>query len=234
MKVIKERKIVLITSLFFIALTFLALLFQREIIWNMVSGHFDASVSNIINLLAGKDLVTFFLHQIIAALKSTIFFIIIELLFIMVIPVFIIIVMFRAKKKEGWTKSSIAITSGYSLLLVSLLSFMVLFSVQSLHTYQNIHENVVTAKKTILAHNSQKIEDSLANIIDNPQKSVQKIKEVSKQLDGHTGVFTLLSEWLNKVKGFENLLTFGVVIGFLLILIAHISELYLLWKKPQN
>ncbi|EFR99014.1 hypothetical protein NT03LS_2900, partial [Listeria seeligeri FSL N1-067] len=49
-----------------------------------------------------------------------------------------------------------------------------------------------------------------------------------------TGVFTLLSEWLNKVKGYENLLTFGVVIGFLLILIAHISELYLLWKKPQN
>ncbi|MBC1867523.1 hypothetical protein HCA23_14290, partial [Listeria seeligeri] len=69
---IKERKIVLITSLFFIALTFLGLLFQREIIWNMVSGHFDFSVSNIINLLAGNDLVTFFLHQVVAALKSTV------------------------------------------------------------------------------------------------------------------------------------------------------------------
>ncbi|MBC1423865.1 hypothetical protein [Listeria seeligeri] len=230
---IKERKIVLITSLFFIALTFLGLLFQREIIWNMVSGHFDFSVSNIINLLAGNDLVTFFLHQVVAALKSTVILIIIELIFIMAVPVFIIIIMFRAKKKEGWKKTSIAITSGYSILLLSFLSFMILFSVQSLHTYQNIHQNVVTAKKAVLTHNSQEIEDTLANIMEDPQKALQKIKAVSKQLDDHTGVFTLLSEWLDKVKSYENLLIVGVVIGFLLILIAHITELYRLWQKPQ-
>ncbi|MBC1735224.1 hypothetical protein HB992_11165 [Listeria seeligeri] len=230
---IKERKIVLITSLFFIALTFLGLLFQREIIWNMVSGHFDFSVSNIINLLAGNDLVTFFLHQVVAALKSTVILIIIELIFIMAVPVFIIIIMFRAKKKEGWKKTSIAITSGYSILLLSFLSFMILFSVQSLHTYQNIHQNVVTAKKAVLTHNSQEIEDTLANIMEDPQKALQKIKAVSKQLDDHTGVFTLLSEWHDKVKSYENLLIVGVVIGFLLILIAHITELYRLWQKPQ-
>ncbi|MHC5409711.1 hypothetical protein ACYRE2_12495 [Listeria seeligeri] len=230
---IKERKIVLITSLFFIALTFLGLLFQREIIWNMVSGHFDFSVSNIINLLAGNDLVTFFLHQVVAALKSTVILIIIELIFIMAVPVFIIIIMFRAKKKEGWKKTSIAITSGYSILLLSFLSFMILFSVQSLHTYQNIHQNVVTAKKAVLTHNSQEIEDTLANIMEDPQKALQKIKAVSKQLDDHTGVFTMLSEWLDKVKSYENLLIVGVVIGFLLILIAHITELYRLWQKPQ-
>ncbi|MBC1934439.1 hypothetical protein [Listeria seeligeri] len=230
---IKERKIVLITSLFFIALTFLGLLFQREIIWNMVSGHFDFSVSNIINLLAGNDLVTFFLHQVVAALKSTVILIIIELIFIMAVPVFIIIIMFRAKKKEGWKKTSIAITSGYSILLLSFLSFMILFSVQSLHTYQNIHQNVVTAKKAVLTHNSQEIEDTLANIMEDPQKALQKIKAVSKQLDNHTGVFTLLSEWLDKVKSYENLLIVGIVIGFLLILIAHITELYRLWQKPQ-
>lgn len=230
---IKERKIVLITSLFFIALTFLGLLFQREIIWNMVSGHFDFSVSNIINLLAGNDLVTFFLHQVVAALKSTVILIIIELIFIMAVPVFIIIIMFRAKKKEGWKKTSIAITSGYSILLLSFLSFMILFSVQSLHTYQNIHHNVVTAKKAVLTHNSQEIEDTLANIMEDPQKALQKIKAVSKQLDDHTGVFTLLSEWLDKVESYENLLIVGVVIGFLLILIAHITELYRLWQKPQ-
>ncbi|MBC1486976.1 hypothetical protein VL806_14220 [Listeria seeligeri] len=230
---IKERKIVLITSLFFIALTFLGLLFQREIIWNMVSGHFDFSVSNIINLLAGNDLVTFFLHQVVAALKSTVILIIIELIFIMAVPVFIIIIMFRAKKKEGWKKTSIAITSGYSILLLSFLSFMILFSVQSLHTYQNIHQNVVTAKKAVLTHNSQEIEDTLANIMEDPQKALQKIKAVSKQLDDHTGVFTLLSEWLDKVKSYENLLIVGIVIGFLLILIAHITELYRLWQKPQ-
>ncbi|MBC2018968.1 hypothetical protein [Listeria seeligeri] len=230
---IKERKIVLITSLFFIALTFLGLLFQREIIWNMVSGHFDFSVSNIINLLAGNDLVTFFLHQVVAALKSTVILIIIELIFIMAVPVFIIIIMFRAKKKEGWKKTSIAITSGYSILLLSFLSFMILFSVQSLHTYQNIHQNVVTAKKAVLTHNSQEIEDTLANIMEDPQKALQKIKGVSKQLDNHTGVFTLLSEWLDKVKSYENLLIVGIVIGFLLILIAHITELYRLWQKPQ-
>ncbi|AHI55318.1 hypothetical protein ACP0AK_04795 [Listeria ivanovii] len=231
---IKERKIVLITSLFFIALTFLGLLFQREIIWNIVSGHFDFSVSNIINLLAGKDLVTFFLHQVVAALKGTVIFIIIELLFVIAISVFIIIVMFRAKKKEGWTKTSIAITSGYSLLLLSLVSFLILFSVQSLHTYQNVHDNVVTAKKTILTHNSQEVEDSLANIMDDPKKTIQKIKGVSKQLDEHTGVFTLLSEWLEKVKNAENMLFIGVMIGFLLILLAHISELYRLWQKRQS
>ncbi|MBM5695870.1 hypothetical protein D8Y04_11750 [Listeria seeligeri] len=230
---IKERKIVLITSLFFIALTFLGLLFQREIIWNMVSGHFDFSVSNIINLLAGNDLVTFFLHQVVAALKSTVILIIIELIFIMAVPVFIIIIMFRAKKKEGWKKTSIAITSGYSILLLSFLSFMILFSVQSLHTYQNIHQNVVTAKKAVLTHNSQEIEDTLANIMEDPQKALQKIKAVSKQLDDHTGVFTLLSEWLDKVKSYESLLIVGIVIGFLLILIAHITELYRLWQKPQ-
>ncbi|MBC1576976.1 hypothetical protein IA829_11920 [Listeria seeligeri] len=230
---IKERKIVLITSLFFIALTFLGLLFQREIIWNMVSGHFDFSVSNIINLLAGNDLVTFFLHQVVAALKSTVILIIIELIFIMAVPVFIIIIMFRAKKKEGWKKTSIAIISGYSILLLSFLSFMILFSVQSLHTYQNIHQNVVTAKKAVLTHNSQEIEDTLANIMEDPQKALQKIKAVSKQLDDHTGVFTLLSEWLDKVKSYENLLIVGIVIGFLLILIAHITELYRLWQKPQ-
>ncbi|MBC1886199.1 hypothetical protein [Listeria seeligeri] len=230
---IKERKIVLITSLFFIALTFLGLLFQREIIWNMVSGHFDFSVSNIINLLAGNDLVTFFLHQVVAALKSTVILIIIELIFIMAVPVFIIIIMFRAKKKEGWKKTSIAITSGYSILLLSFLSFMILFSVQSLHTYQNIHQNVVMAKKAVLTHNSQEIEDTLANIMEDPQKALQKIKAVSKQLDNHTGVFTLLSEWLDKVKSYENLLIVGIVIGFLLILIAHITELYRLWQKPQ-
>lgn len=230
---IKERKIVLITSLFFIALTFLGLLFQREIIWNMVSGHFDFSISNIINLLAGNDLVTFFLHQVVAALKSTVILIIIELIFIMAVPVFIIVIMFRAKKKEGWKKTSIAITSGYSILLLSFLSFMILFSVQSLHTYQNIHQNVVTAKKAVLTHNSQEIEDTLANIMEDPQKALQKIKAVSKQLDDHTGVFTLLSEWLDKVKSYENLLIVGVVIGFLLIIIAHITELYRLWQKPQ-
>ncbi|PZF91284.1 hypothetical protein C1903_00060 [Listeria ivanovii] len=216
------------------ALTFLGLLFQREIIWNIVSGHFDFSVSNIINLLAGKDLVTFFLHQVVAALKGTVIFIIIELLFVIAISVFIIIVMFRAKKKEGWTKTSIAITSGYSLLLLSLVSFLILFSVQSLHTYQNVHDNVVTAKKTILTHNSQEVEDSLANIMDDPKKTIQKIKGVSKQLDEHTGVFTLLSEWLEKVKNAENMLFIGVMIGFLLILLAHISELYRLRQKPQS
>lgn len=231
---IRERKIVLITSIFFIAIVFLVLLFEREIIWNMVSGHFDFSVSNIINLLAGKDLVTFFLYQIVAALKSTVIFVIIELLFIIVVPVFIIIIMFRAKKKEGWTKSSIAITSGYSLLLISLISFLLLFSVQSLHTYQNIHENVVTAKKIVLSHNSQEVEDAVANILDNPQKSIQKFKEISSKLDKHTGIFTLLSEWLEKVKNYENLLIIGAMISFLLILSAHITELYRLWKKPQN
>ncbi|EFS02030.1 conserved hypothetical protein, partial [Listeria seeligeri FSL S4-171] len=141
--------------------------------------------------------------------------------------------MFRAKKKEGWKKTSIAITSGYSILLLSFLSFMILFSVQSLHTYQNIHQNVVTAKKAVLTHNSQEIEDTLANIMEDPQKALQKIKAVSKQLDNHTGVFTLLSEWLDKVKSYENLLIVGIVIGFLLILIAHITELYRLWQKPQ-
>lgn len=230
---IRERKIVLITSLFFIVLAFLALLFQREIIWNMVSGRFNFSVDNIVKLLAGRDLVTFFLHQIVATLKSTVIFIIIELLFIIVIPVFIIIIMFRAKKKEGWTKTSIAITSGYGLLLLSLLSFMIMFTVTSLHTYQNIHTNVVTAKKAILSHNSEELEDSLANIIDNPQKSIQKVKEVSKKLDNHTGIFTLLSNWLDKVQSYENLLIIGTIIAFLAIIIAHISELYLMFKKPQ-
>ncbi|MBC6298030.1 hypothetical protein HCJ45_13015 [Listeria sp. FSL L7-1517] len=231
---IKERKIVLITSLFFIALVFLGLLFQREIIWNMVSGHFDFSVSNIINLLAGNDLVTFFLHQVVAALKSTVIFVIIELLIIIAIPIFIIVIMFRAKKKEGWTKSSIAITSGYGLLLLSLISFMILFSVQSLHTYQNIHENVVTVKKAVLTHNSQEVEEALTKIIDDPQKAVQKFKEISTKLDKHTGIFTLLSEWLDKVKSYENMLIIGVVVSFLLILISHISDLYNLWKRPQS
>ncbi|WP_253254999.1 hypothetical protein [Listeria ivanovii] len=170
----------------------------------------------------------------VAALKGTVIFIIIELLFVIAISVFIIIVMFRAKKKEGWTKTSIAITSGYSLLLLSLVSFLILFSVQSLHTYQNVHDNVVTAKKTILTHNSQEVEDSLANIMDDPKKTIQKIKGVSKQLDEHTGVFTLLSEWLEKVKNAENMLFIGVMIGFLLILLAHISELYRLRQKPQS
>ncbi|WP_088810450.1 MULTISPECIES: hypothetical protein [Listeria] len=231
---IKERKIVLITSLFFIALTFLALLFQREIIWNMVSGHFDFSVSNVINLLAGRDLLSFFLHQVVAALKSTIIFIVIELLLIIAVPILIIIVMFKAKKKEGWTRTSVAITSGYSLLLVSLFSFMILFTVQSLHTYQDIHTNVVNAKKTILSHNSQEIEDALTRIMDDPQKSIQKIKEVSKKIDKHTSVFTMLSEWLTKVKSYESMLIIGTVISFLLIIVAHIVELYRLWQKPQE
>ncbi|HAA9661103.1 TPA_asm: hypothetical protein GIH59_12545 [Listeria monocytogenes] len=229
---IKERKIVLITSLLFIALTFLGLIYQREIIWNMISAHFEFSVSNIINLLAENDLVPFFLHQVVAALKSTILLITIELIFIMVVPVFIIVIMFRAKKKEGWKKTSIAITSGYSILFLSFLSFMILFSVQSLHTYQNIHQNVILAKRAVLTHNSQEIEDTLANILEDPQKALQKIKALSKQLDDQTGVFTLLSEWLNNVKSYENLLIVGIVMGFLLILIAHITELYLTWQKP--
>ncbi|MBC2346778.1 hypothetical protein HBP72_10510 [Listeria welshimeri] len=229
---IKERKIALITSIFFILVTFLGILFQKEIIWNRISGYFDFSISNIINLLAGNDLVTFFLHQIVSALKSTVVLIIIELMFIMVFPIFIIIIMFRAKKKEGWKKTSIAITSGYSISLLSFISFMILFSVQSLHTYQNIQQNVIMTKETILTHNSLEIEEALSSIKENPQQAIQKFKHVTKQLNDKTEVFTLLSEWFDKVKNYENLLIVGIVIGFLLILIAHITELYRLWQKP--
>ncbi|MBC1289136.1 hypothetical protein IA938_09995 [Listeria welshimeri] len=229
---IKERKIALITSIFFILVTFLGILFQKEIIWNRISGYFDFSISNIINLLAGNDLVTFFLHQIVSALKSTVVLIIIELMFIMVFPIFIIIIMFRAKKKEGWKKTSIAITSGYSISLLSFISFMILFSVQSLHTYQNIQQNVIMTKEAILTHNSLEIEEALSSIKENPQQAIQKFKHVTKQLNDKTEVFTLLSEWFDKVKNYENLLIVGIVIGFLLILIAHITELYRLWQKP--
>ncbi|MBC1320918.1 hypothetical protein HBP58_12485 [Listeria welshimeri] len=229
---IKERKIALITSIFFILVTFLGILFQKEIIWNRISGYFDFSISNIINLLAGNDLVTFFLHQIVSALKSTVVLIIIELMFIMVFPIFIIIIMFRAKKKEGWKKTSIAITSGYSISLLSFISFMILFSVQSLHTYQNIQQNVIMTKETILTHNSLEIEEALSSIKENPQQAIQKFKHVTKQLNDKTEVFTLLSEWFDKVKNYENLLIVGIVIGYLLILIAHITELYRLWQKP--
>lgn len=229
---IKERKIALITSIFFILVTFLGILFQKEIIWNRISGYFDFSISNIINLLAGNDLVTFFLHQIVSALKSTVVLIIIELMFIMVFPIFIIIIMFRAKKKEGWKKTSIAITSGYSISLLSFISFMILFSVQSLHTYQNIQQNVIMTKEAILTHNSLEIEEALSSIKENPQQAIQKFKHVTKQLNDKTEVFTLLSEWFDKVKNYENLLIIGIVIGFLLILIAHITELYRLWQKP--
>ncbi|MBC2376317.1 hypothetical protein HBP80_12745 [Listeria welshimeri] len=229
---IKERKIALITSIFFILVTFLGILFQKEIIWNRISGYFDFSISNIINLLAGNDLVAFFLHQIVSALKSTVVLIIIELMFIMVFPIFIIIIMFRAKKKEGWKKTSIAITSGYSISLLSFISFMILFSVQSLHTYQNIQQNVIMTKETILTHNSLEIEEALSSIKENPQQAIQKFKHVTKQLNDKTEVFTLLSEWFDKVKNYENLLIVGIVIGFLLILIAHITELYRLWQKP--
>ncbi|HAA9661107.1 TPA_asm: hypothetical protein GIH59_12570 [Listeria monocytogenes] len=62
---------------------------------------------------------------------------------------------------------------------------------------------------------------------------LQKIKAVSKQLDNQTGVFTLISEWIDNVKSYENLLIVGIVMGFLLILIAHITELYCIWQKPQ-
>ncbi|MBC1323886.1 hypothetical protein HB853_13205 [Listeria welshimeri] len=229
---IKERKIALITSIFFILVTFLGILFQKEIIWNRISGYFDFSISNIINLLAGNDLVTFFLHQIVSALKSTVVLIIIELMFIMVFPIFIIIIMFRAKKKEGWKKTSIAITSGYSISLLSFISFMILFSVQSLHTYQNIQQNVIMTKEAILTHNSLEIEEALSSIKENPQQAIQKFKHVTKQLNDKTEVFTLLSEWFDKVKNYENLLIVGIVIGYLLILIAHITELYRLWQKP--
>ncbi|MBF2638232.1 hypothetical protein IBB56_04420 [Listeria welshimeri] len=229
---IKERKIALITSIFFILVTFLGILFQKEIIWNRISGYFDFSISNIINLLAGNDLVTFFLHQIVSALKSTVVLIIIELMFIMVFPIFIIIIMFQAKKKEGWKKTSIAITSGYSISLLSFISFMILFSVQSLHTYQNIQQNLIMTKEAILTHNSLEIEEALSSIKENPQQAIQKFKHVTKQLNDKTEVFTLLSEWFDKVKNYENLLIVGIVIGFLLILIAHITELYRLWQKP--
>ncbi|WP_099222137.1 hypothetical protein [Listeria costaricensis] len=226
---IKQRTLIM-TSLFFIAAVFLALIYQREIIGHFISSAFSFSAENVVSWLAGHELLTVLLGQMMLALKETIFFIVAEILIALAIPTFLLVLIFRIRAKEGWSKPLVFLASGYGLFLTAFLGFMIFFGVESFQTYQGIQSNIDSLKKAEVAQKSAEIEEIVPKILEDPQAAIQKIKSIAKHLEDRTSIFTMLSEWMDQMLTARDLLIGGAVIAFISILIGHILQLYTQWK----
>ncbi|WP_239257255.1 hypothetical protein [Listeria ilorinensis] len=226
---IKQRTLI-ITSLFFIAAVFLVLIYQREIIGHFISSAFSFSATNVVSLLAGHELLTVLLGQMMLALKETIFFIIAEIVIAIAVPAFLLVLIFRIRAASGWSKPLVFLASGYGLFLAVFLGFMIFFGIQSFQTYQGIQANIDSLKKADIARKSAEIEDIVPKILEDPQSAIQRAKTIAKNLEDRTSIFTILSEWMEQMLTARDVLIGGAVIAFISILIGHILQLYTQWK----
>lgn len=238
-----KRIILLIFSPLFLLITAYCFNNQSALINSIINQYFKLNFTNVLSLFTADNWFTVLKNTAQRMTIHLVFFLIIEILLIILATIFIFYLLLKIKKETHWLFQEKLIFFGYVFILATLLiigSTIVYSTYQTFSTIQTdlnklsqLELDAILHKITLIFNQSTL---SFPNIFKDLTQLFEDLKNVLYAFDKVANIPTLIQNWWMHLLTLSRYISISMLLNFSIIMIGHTIQLWCLLdkKNPLN